>query len=142
MVFDSQGGAASNRTGRIRAYAQVRQWLALDLSLDPALRADLLQRLEDLGVNPLEDNLYDEARFAQRQCAALLQYADDPNGLGRRIDRDRSAEIVTYEHGLAARLAFVFLTPRASSCIRIMQKTLRSTKRASPNNTARRVARR
>jgi hypothetical protein len=98
-------GAASDRTARIRAYSQVRQWLALDSLLDPELRSELLKRLQSLGVNPLEDNVFDEAEFAERQYAALLEYADEPTGLAARLDRDRSSEILSYEHNLGVRTA-------------------------------------
>jgi len=96
-------GAAINRSSRIRAYSQVRQWLALDPNLDAGLRADLSKRLEMLGVNPMEDKAIDEARFAQRQFAALQQYAEDPVGLAALLERDRNDEVVAYDHGLAAR---------------------------------------
>ena len=85
-------GAPYSRTARLKAYSQMRQWLALDQSLDPALREELRTRLEILGVNPLEDNVFDEVKFARRQYAALLRYADDPHGLAARLDRARSPE--------------------------------------------------
>ena len=103
--IQARHGAADNRMARLKSYSQVRQWLALDPALDPALRTDLLKRLQNLGVNPLEDNIFDEAKFAQRQYDALLNYADDPKGLSARLERDRGAEIVAYEHGYAARAA-------------------------------------
>lgn len=88
----SRRGAANSRRSRLRAYAQVRQWLALDPSLDPLLRAELLKKMESLGVNPLDDSVFDKARFAQRQYAALLRYADDPNGLPRKLGLEQSAK--------------------------------------------------
>ncbi len=99
----SRHGAPNSRPARIRAYSQVRQWLAFDPPLDPALRADLRQRLEVLGVNPLEDNSNNEVRFAERQFAALERYVEDPQGLAARLERDRSAEAAGYDHGLATR---------------------------------------
>jgi len=33
------------RAGRIRAYSQTRQWVALDPSMDPALRTALMKDL-------------------------------------------------------------------------------------------------
>ena len=85
-------GAPYSRAARLKAYSQVRQWLAFDHSLDPALRDELQKRLEILGVNPLEDNVFDEAKFARRQYAALLRYADDPHGLAVRLDHARTAQ--------------------------------------------------
>ncbi len=100
----SRHGVANSRAARIRAYSQVRQWLAFDPMLDPELRADLRRRLETLGVNPLEDSAANEARFAKRQFAALDRYAQDPRGLVQRLERDRKAEGFAYDHGLAARV--------------------------------------
>ncbi len=96
-------GVANNRTARIAAYSQVRQWLALDPSLDPALREELRKRLEILGVNPLEDSVFNEAKFARRQYAALLAYAQDPQGLSRRLNRSRNDELAAYDHSIAGR---------------------------------------
>ena len=99
----SRHGDPNNRTARLRAFSQVRRWLTLDGSMDPALRAELQRRLEILGVNPLEDSVFEETEIAERQYDALLRYAADPDGLPARLDRDRNAELATYRHGLPAR---------------------------------------
>jgi hypothetical protein len=99
-------GAATNAQQRLRAYAEVRRWLALDHGIAPALRADLQHRLEVLGVNPLEESGAEGLRAAQVQYAALLKYACDPRGLPARIERDRAAELTAFEHRPAARAAF------------------------------------
>jgi hypothetical protein len=100
----SRHGDANNRTARLRAYTQVRRWLALDGSIDPALRADLQRRLEILGVNPLEDSVFEESEIALRQYDALLRYADDPRGLPARLERDRNSEMAAHRHEVPARL--------------------------------------
>jgi hypothetical protein len=100
----SRHGDANNRTARLRAYSQVRRWLTLDGSVDPALRADLQRRLEILGVNPLEDSVFEEAEIAHRQYDALLRYAADPKGLPARLERDRNAEVATHRHAAPARI--------------------------------------
>jgi hypothetical protein len=97
-------GSATNRVARLNAYAEARQWLAFDPQLDEGLRVDLQKRLELLGVNPLEESVFDQARIAQGQYAALLKYADDPHGLGARLKHDREKELSSYRHGWAARL--------------------------------------
>jgi len=96
-------GDPNNRTARLRAYTQVRRWLALDNSIDPALRADLQRRLEILGVNPLEESVFEESKIADHQYDALLRYAADPKGLPARLERDRNAEMATHRHGAPAR---------------------------------------
>jgi hypothetical protein len=104
--FRERHGAANDRASRIRAYSQTRQWVALDPSMDPALRTELMKRLEIMGVNPLEDSIFEEGKIARRQYAALLKYANDPKGLPARVDRDRNEELEAYYHGLAARAWF------------------------------------
>jgi hypothetical protein len=101
-------GAANNRAARIRAYSQTRQWVALDPSMDRALRTSLMKYLEIMGVNPLEDSIFEESKIAQRQYTALLKYADDPKGLPSRIDYDRNEELEAYYHGIGARFWFHF----------------------------------
>jgi len=99
----SRHGDPNNRTTRLRAYTQVRRWLTLDSSIDPALRADLQRRLEILGVNPLEDSVYEETEIAEHQYDALLRYSADPKGLPARLERDRNGELAAYRHGIPAR---------------------------------------
>jgi hypothetical protein len=99
-------GAANNRNARLKAYAEVREWLALDDSLDPNLRAVLQKRLEIMGVNPMEQSVVHEAEVARRQYAALLRYANDPHGLPARIERDRNNELSSYRHSIAARVGY------------------------------------
>jgi hypothetical protein len=97
-------GAAMNRTARLRAFAEVRQWLAIDESIESGLRQDLQKRLERIGVNPIGESVFDEAEIARRQYAALLKYAGDPQGLPARIAHDRAAESTAYHHSLTARV--------------------------------------
>ncbi len=99
----SRHGDPNNRAARLRAFSQVRRWLTLDGSMDPELREELQRRLEILGVNPLEDSVFEETEIADRQYDALLRYAADPDGLPARLDRDRNGEMATYRHGLPAR---------------------------------------
>lgn len=100
----SRHGAANDRNERLQAYSAVRRWLALDHSIDPKLRLELQRRLEAMGVNPLEDSVFEEADIALLQYDALLTYADDPDGLPADLERDRNAELTVYAHGAAARV--------------------------------------
>ena len=99
----SRHGDPNNRSARLKAFSQVRRWLTLDGSMDPDLRAELQRRLEILGVNPLEESVFEETQIAERQYNALLRYASDPQGLPARLDRDRNAELAARRHGLPAR---------------------------------------
>jgi hypothetical protein len=99
-------GAANDRSARLKSYAEVREWLALDESLQPGLRKLLQDRLEIMGVNPMEETIASEAKLAQAQYVALLRYAADPSGLPARLARDRQSEVLAYDHGPAARFGF------------------------------------
>lgn len=99
----SRHGDPNNRIARLRAYSQVRRWLTLDSSTDPALREELQRRLEILDVNPLEDSVFGETEIAEHQYDALMRYAADPDGLPARLERDRNGELATHRHDLPAR---------------------------------------
>ena len=100
-------GSATNGQERLKAYSEVRRWLTLDHDLEPQLRRDLQERLEIMGVNPLDQSVFEETQIAQRQYAALLKYAADPKGLIVKLDKDRGNELTTYTHGHGARAGFV-----------------------------------
>lgn len=99
-------GIDFNQPSRLQTYSQLKLLLALDESLDPRLRRELSNRLETVSLNPLENDLEIEARIAQEQYQALLAYAQRPDGLPAKLNRDRRAEMVPLEHGTAARAMF------------------------------------
>jgi hypothetical protein len=107
---ENRRGAAFNRAARLETYSETRRWLALDRSMNPALREELLKHLEIMGVNPLDTSVFDEAKTAQHQYAALLRYAQDPNGLPAQLAHDRKAERAAYEHNFGARTGFRMAT--------------------------------
>ena len=98
-------GAPTVRSERLRSYSEAREFLAEDATLAPELKTELLHRLDHLALDPLENGLYTEARVAREQFAALLQYADSPNGLQARLERGRQRELETYTRRLPVRLA-------------------------------------
>jgi hypothetical protein len=63
----------------------------------------LQRRLDILGVNPLDDSVFEETEIAEHQYDALLRYAADPKGLPARLDHDRNAELAADRHRLPAR---------------------------------------
>ena len=97
-------GAAMNRSARLRAYAEARDFIALDTGLDPKLKSELLHRLDHLALNPLENGISTEATVAKEQYAALLQYAKSSEGLAAKLERDRQKELDSYTHSRARRL--------------------------------------
>ncbi|MDQ3650432.1 MAG: hypothetical protein M3458_09215 [Acidobacteriota bacterium] len=108
-VFDfvtGRRGMDINQPRRIRAYSQLKLLLSLSASLDPEFRNEISRRVEQVSLNPLENDLAAEARLARQQYAALMTEARRPEGLPARLDRDRRAELVPTSHGRTARIMF------------------------------------
>jgi hypothetical protein len=106
-VFDyvtGKRGMDINQPSRLKTYAQLKLLLALNESLDPDLRARIEERLEKVSLNPLENDLEVEAKLASSQHAALLAFAQRPDGLPAKLDRDRRAEMVPLEHSRKERI--------------------------------------
>jgi hypothetical protein len=97
-------GAANNRTARLQAYSEAREFLAVDSGLAVNLKAELLNRLEHLALNPLENGIPAEAEVARQQHAALLAYAGSPRGITIQLERDRRKELESYTRPRAMRL--------------------------------------
>ena len=97
-------GAAVNRSARLEAYAQAREFLATDSSLDPALKLALVRRLNHLAINPLENDVSNEASLARDQYAALVRWAESARGEAK-LERDRRKELEADTQSSARRLA-------------------------------------
>ena len=103
----SRHGDPNNRTARLKAYSQVRRWLTLDGSMDPELRAELQRRLEILGVNPLEESVFEETEIAARSIRRLIALMPPiRTGLPARLEHDRNAEMAARVHGCPHALGF------------------------------------
>jgi hypothetical protein len=96
-------GSAVNRSARLQAYSEAREFLAMDSSLDPALRTQLQLRLDHLALNPRENDVSHEATLAREQYAALLRYAASPRGAAK-LERDRRKELEAYTQSSGKRL--------------------------------------
>jgi len=101
-------GSAVNRSARLQAYSEAREFLAIDSSLDPALKVELQRQLDHLALNPRENDVSHEANLACEQYAALLRYAESPRGAAK-IERDRRKELEAYKHSPGKRF-FVALS--------------------------------
>jgi hypothetical protein len=88
-------GAAVDRSARLEAYSETREFLSVDTSLDPALKAELEGRLNHLALNPRENEVSREAGMAREQYAALLKYAESPRSAAK-LERDRRKELEAY----------------------------------------------
>jgi hypothetical protein len=107
MAFEfarTRRGSATNAEMRLKSYSEVRRLLALDPAMPPELRADVQQRMETLGVNPLEESVREQMETGRKQYAALVAYAQDPQGLRVRLEADRATELTGYEHTAVARV--------------------------------------
>ncbi len=97
-------GAPTVRSERLRSYSEAREFLAEYSKFAPQLKAELLHRLDHLALDPLENGLDTEARVAKEQFAALMQYAQSPNGLAAKLEADRQKELEAYTRPRAIRL--------------------------------------
>lgn len=108
-VFDfvtGRRGMDVNQPSRLRTYSQLKLLLSLNQSLDPELREQIGDRLEKVSLNPMENDLRVEAKLANQQYQALLNYAQRPDGLPQKLNRDRRAEMVALEHGRSEQVIF------------------------------------
>ncbi len=122
-------GIDMNQPSRLRTYSQLKLLLSLNQSLDPELREQIGNRLEKVSLNPMENDLQAETRVAHEQYAALLAYAKQPDGLPRKLNQDRRAEMVKLEHGRAEQIMF-----RLANILSFGKYTHRE---SDPNMTAR-----
>ena len=96
-------GAAVNRTARLQAYSGARQFLAMDTTLDPALKTELQLQLDHLALNPRENETAHESTLAREQYAALLQYANSPRFVAK-LQHSRRKELESYTRSPGARM--------------------------------------
>jgi hypothetical protein len=99
-------GIDINQPSRLRTYSQLKLLLSLNESLDPELRNQIDGRIEKVSSNPFENDLAAEAKLAHEQYTALKAFAQKPDGLPAKLDRDRRAEMVPLKHGKAEQVLF------------------------------------
>ncbi len=97
-------GAPIDSEARLEAYAKAHESLIVNSRLDPALKIELLRRLEHLAVNPVENAAPDQAVGARKQYQALLRSAVSPNGLQATLNRDRQKEAADENRSTAQRI--------------------------------------
>jgi hypothetical protein len=101
FVHERHGGVLK-REARIRSYVRLRHALSVAEALPPELRNELARRLDDLGINPLEDAIFDEASIAKKQYAALVRQIDS-GALARDLNQERGRELGLVEHSAGVR---------------------------------------
>lgn len=99
-------GMDLNQPTRLTSYSEMKLLLSFNPSIEPKLRDEIEKRLDDVSVNPLNNDNQTEVQLARQQYESLIAFAGRPDGLSARIERDRRAEIVSLEHGPVARFFF------------------------------------
>jgi hypothetical protein len=99
-------GMDLNQPTRLRSYSELKLLLSLNGSIEPKLREEIEQRVQNVSVNPLNNDNESEARLARQQYDALIDYARRDDGLPAKIDRDRRAEMMPLKHGKTGRFFF------------------------------------
>jgi hypothetical protein len=99
-------GMDLNQPSRLSSYSRLKLLLSLNSTIEPGLRIEIERRLETVSPDPLTNDRGAEARLAKQQFSALLDFAQRPDGLAAKIERDRRAEMMSLKHGRAAQLLF------------------------------------
>jgi hypothetical protein len=99
-------GLDVNQPTRLRSYSELKLLLSFNSTIDPKLRREIERRVQNISLNPLNNDNETEVQLARQQYDALIDYARRPDGLSARIERDRRAEMVPLEHGRTARFFY------------------------------------
>jgi hypothetical protein len=97
-------GAALDEASRLDCYSDFRMQLALDRSIDPALKEDMEKRIRWLAVNPLEVAPQRDIQNAFARYNLLEQEAENGR-LMARVDHERRFELSSFGEGEKAKLA-------------------------------------
>ena len=99
-------GVDVNQPSRLRSYSELKLLLSFNGSIEPKLRDEIERRVQNVSVNPLNNDNESEVRLARQQYDALISYARRDDGLPAKIDRDRRAEMMPLKHGKTGRFFF------------------------------------
>ena len=91
---------------RLLSYTQLKMVLSSNAGISSAMRLEIGHRVENVAVNPLENDLTTEVALARSQYRALLNYASRPDGLRVDVNRDRRAELTASSHGDLSKFFF------------------------------------
>ena len=98
-------GKAVDQASRLDCYSQFRMALALDQSIDPALKKDMENRIRSLAINPLEAAPDREIHDAIARYDLLQAEAGQDGRLMERVDRERRFELSSFGESEKARVA-------------------------------------
>ncbi|HYX30663.1 MAG TPA: hypothetical protein VE863_19160, partial [Pyrinomonadaceae bacterium] len=99
-------GMDINQPTRLQSYSELKLLLSFNSTIDPKLRNEIERRVQNVSLNPLNNDDEAEVQLAQQQYDALIDYAERADGLSAKIERDRRAEMVALRHKRAARVFF------------------------------------
>jgi hypothetical protein len=99
-------GMDINQPTRLQSYSELKLLLSFNSTIDPKLRDEIERRIQNVSLNPLNNDDETEVQLAQQQYDSLMDYALRPDGLAQKIESDRRAEMVPFEHGRSARIFF------------------------------------
>jgi hypothetical protein len=99
-------GMDINQPTRLQSYSELKLLLSFNSNIDPKLRDEIERRIQNVSLNPLNNDDETEVQLAQQQYDSLMDYALRPDGLAAKIESDRRAEMVPLEHGRSARIFF------------------------------------
>jgi hypothetical protein len=99
-------GMDLNQPTRLRSYSELKLLLSFNSTLDANLRNEIERRIQNVSLNPLNNDNASEVRLARQQYDALIDYARRPDGLSAKIERDRRVEMVPLKHGPTARFFY------------------------------------
>jgi hypothetical protein len=97
-------GMDVNQPTRLQSYSELKLLLSFNSAIDPKLRREIERRVQNVSLNPLNNDDEADVQIAQQQYASLMDYARRPDGLPAKIERERRAEMVALEHGRSARI--------------------------------------
>jgi len=97
-------GMDLNQPTRLQSYSELKLLLSFNSNIDPKLRDEIERRIQNVSLNPLNNDDEAEVQLARQQYELLVDYAQRPDGLAAKLERDRRAEMVPFEHGRSARV--------------------------------------
>jgi hypothetical protein len=78
----------------------------LNESLNPELREEIEENVENVALNPMGNDLDAEIKIAEQQYKNLLEYAKRSDGLAKKLDEDRREEMVRLKHTSKQRMFY------------------------------------
>ena len=91
---------------RMESYSQLKMVLSANAGISSEMRLEIGRRVENVAVNPLENDLATEVALARSQYQALLAYAYSSDGLAVDLNRDRRAEMTATAHNNFSKFLF------------------------------------